>query len=125
MDVKLYDLVVSFDDFKKLMEARGLPAKRNYWLSKLYTKVSHEVEVYGLAERKLFDEYGQRVNDMGQYTIPSENISVVEQQLTELRTMKVELSFDPVTMNELELLGDVLSPASMARLDWLLQSDIG
>lgn len=110
-----------------------LPAKYSWRLGKVMKKLQAEVDEFTKSRTALFEKYGEQIEEENranlppgaspgkQFKIKEENMEVFGQELEELLSESITISFDPIPLSLVE--GSSMTIADMANLEVFFEDD--
>lgn len=118
MQVEMYKIVNSIDALKELSSTK-LKATVSFRVSKILAQVQDTIEHFNNTRQSLFDEYGEQSDDKQTMEIKPENTEKYQEEMRELLEEKVEVSANPIKIDDL---GDIqIAPSVLSSLSWLIE----
>jgi len=117
--VKKLTVGMFLDSFTALKELanKDVNIKTGVALAKNIKELNEILEVYNGSERKLFDKYGEKVDDVT--TITEENVEVFNKERKALLEQEIDVIINTINVDDLKDIN--LKTSTVMSLDWLIE----
>lgn len=117
-----------------MVAKKDLPAKLSYYIGRNILKLQEEFSCYEKMRVEIAKKFAQK-DENGEFLVKDEsfvfgeNEKVFDDELKELNETEIDISFDMVSVDILDLLEneryDVLSPVEMVAIDFMIENPQG
>lgn len=114
MKITIANLINSTAPVLSKMMDKELSPVTSFKLVKLVKTINNEIEIFNGERIKLLEKYGTKNEGVDNYTIPDENKSAFNKDISDLLALKVDITADKINLSNENI---KISPADMMAIE--------